>query len=59
MLDDPIILGALGVRVEEEEKTVRVVTRDEIGEMVEHVIVNPGIFRAGAGFKPVEHRIQI
>ena len=54
-----IILGALGVRVEEEEKTVRVVTRDEIGEMIKHVIVNPGIFGAGAGFKPTEHRVEI
>jgi len=59
MLDDPVILGAFRVRVEEQEKTVRVVTRDEIGEMVEHVVVDPGIFGAGAGFKPVEHRIQI
>ncbi len=38
---------------------MRIVTRNEIGEMVEHVIVNPGILGAGAGFKPPEQRIQI
>ncbi len=57
--DDPVVLGAFGVRVEETEEAVRVVTRNEIGEMVEHVVVHPGIFGAGAGFKPPEQSVQI